>query len=488
MMNNHLELWRCPVEWCTVWKESVGECLDHLRSKHNGAQFFAVGSLGKKFPRGLFPVIAGMRHFDGMYPEWRSMSIYNYPLPHPALWGGVLRQLIRFVYRAMTIAQMKQLHITILSEPVPSKCFPVVPLAQRAVLPHRVSFARDVSIIDSSPLLCSLVEEPESALVPLDTDMDTTEWEDIQIATPTYVLFPGSDPFEDLIDISPPGFPYLPAPPGFVPIVRPGEIPDPVEPPSLFADSPEIPGWFQTEQPAPARDLIGFQLSLSPISSVPSGDSVERPSSSSLVASDDSDGDVRLLTSSLSLPSFGSMPWVSVSSDISFYSAVGSPIGLTRDQFLSELPLSDVGAFGRGCAFRNTTHKSSDFAQPSGKYGLPLHNPPFLEWIGAPESAPLLDKGPSAWMHSLSRKQAIEAARQPHRVVCLMTSNLNILDQYVLCLQSTAATILELSVGTRSFPSAAVAAEAPVPRVRQASVHIEAMGLWRPSLDPVGWT
>ena len=46
MMNNHLELcqlWHCPVEWCAVWKGSVGECLDHLRSKHNGAQF------GKKF-------------------------------------------------------------------------------------------------------------------------------------------------------------------------------------------------------------------------------------------------------------------------------------------------------------------------------------------------------------------------------------------------------------------------------------------------------
>ena len=58
----------------------------------------------------------------------------------------------------------------------------------------------------------------------------------------------------------------------------------------------------------------------------------------------------------------------------------------------------------------------------------------------------------------------------------------------MLCLQSTAATILELSLGARSFPSAAVAAEAPVPRVRRASVHMEAMGLWRPSLDPVGWT
>ena len=47
-----------------------------------------------------------------------------------------------------------------------------------------------------------------------------------------------------------------------------------------------------------------------------------------------------------------------------------------------------------------------DFAQPSGKYGLPLHHPQFLEWVGAPElqlrSSQLLDMDPGAnctWMY-----------------------------------------------------------------------------------------
>ena len=164
-----------------------------------------------------------------------------------------------------------------------------------------------------------------------------------------------------------------------------------------------------------------FQSSLSPINSIPSGDSGERQSYSSSVALDDLNGDVGLLTSLLSFPSVGSTTRASVSSDFSFYSAVDSPTGLSRAEsvtpvpwwhltreapFLSELPRSDVGAFGRGCALRNTTHKSSDFAQPSGKYGMPLHHPRFLEWIGAPESGRLLDKGPSAWLHSLSREQS----------------------------------------------------------------------------------
>ena len=66
-----------------------------------------------------------------------------------------------------------------------------------------------------------------------------------------------------------------------------------------------------------------------------------------------------------------------------------------------------------------------------------------------------------------------------------MTSNLNIMDQYVLCLQSTAAIIFELLTVARVFLSAAAAAEASVPRVRRASVDMEAMGLWRPLLAAI---
>ena len=75
---------------------------------------------------------------------------------------------------------------------------------------------------------------------------------------------------------------------------------------------------------------MGFQSSLSPIDSIPSGDLGERQSSSSSVVSDDLDGDVGLLMSLLSPPSVGSMTRASVSSDFSFYSAVDSPTGLPQ--------------------------------------------------------------------------------------------------------------------------------------------------------------
>ena len=153
--------------------------------------------------------------------------------------------------------------------------------------------------------------------------------------------------------------------------------------------------------------------------------------------------------------------------------------------FLAERSSSSLRCFGVGCAFRNMTYRPSDYASPSGEFGIPLHHPRFLEWIGVPESAGLLEMGPGRWLHSLTRDQAMDAAIQLHRDVCLMAMNLDVLDQYALSLQGTASKILELGLDSRGFPSAEVAAGALGPRVRRASMQMEAMGLWRPSLDPV---
>ena len=140
------------------------------------------------------------------------------------------------------------------------------------------------------------------------------------------------------------------------------------------------------------------------------------------------------------------------------------------------MPHPRIGDSAGGCAFRYTTHRISDFSPLSVEFGLPHHHPWFLEWIGAPESARLKDRGPDAWFRSSICTQS--STCQLHRDVCLMTYSLNILDQYVLCLQGTVTKL-------REFPSVAVASGAPLPRVHRASVHMEAMGLWRSSLDPV---
>ena len=293
---------------------------------------------------------------------------------------------------------------------------------------------------------------------------------------------------DDSDGVSTLGFPSLPASPGFVETVR-AIFRSQLAP--LFDSSPMLPGWYPPSPPDNAQDMLRLSLSLSPIDCVPSGASWSaclpllwwRPTI--LIWTQDCcqhfsrSSVIRFGASYLRVVGF-------------LLLQCGRQFGRAHSDRLSEtcsalaigsggpvlvgIPPSSVTGFGHGCAFRSTTYRASDYAQPSGKYGLPLHHPRFLEWIGAPELARLLDKGPSAWLRSLSHEKAIDAARQLHRGVCLMTTNLNILHQYVLCLQGAASKILELTLGSRDFPSAAVAAGAMAPR---ASVHMEAMGFLR---------
>ena len=85
--------------------------------------------------------------------------------------------------------------------------------------------------------------------------------------------------------------------------------------------------------------------------------------------------------------------------------------------FLAERLTSSLRSFGAGCVFRNTTYSASDCASPCGEFGIPLHHPRFLEWIGVPESAGLLEMGPGRWLHALSRDHAMDAAIHMHRDV-----------------------------------------------------------------------
>ena len=52
--------------------------------------------------------------------------------------------------------------------------------------------------------------------------------------------------------------------------------------------------------------------------------------------------------------------------------------------FLEERSPESIRSLGPGCNFRNTTYRVSDYAEPLGDYGFPLHHPRFVELIGAP--------------------------------------------------------------------------------------------------------
>ena len=153
--------------------------------------------------------------------------------------------------------------------------------------------------------------------------------------------------------------------------------------------------------------------------------------------------------------------------------------------FTNERSQASLRVLGKGCAFRHTTYSVDDHAPPEGGLGVPLNHPRFLEWLGAPESAWLLEMSPGQWCDTLSRDQAMTAAMRLHRDVCLMKTNLDILDQYALALHGTASKILQKTIGGEPYPRAEVAAAVQGPRARRALVHMEALGLWRPSMDPV---
>ena len=217
---------------------------------------------------------------------------------------------------------------------------------------------------------------------------------------------------------------------------------------------------------------------------------------------DPDDGSLNL-GSSLNRSFSRSLSNTSVQSEGTFYSAADSPTDQAlvlrhsptmgrrfgrEGPFVATNPHPRIGGSIGSCACYCTTYQESDFASPLRQFGLPLHHPRFLEWVGAPESARLLNRAPGTCIRYLSRVQSIDAVRHLHCDACLMTSNLNILDQYVLCLQGTATKLLELTLALHEFPSAAVAWVAPVPRVGRASIHMEALDLWRSPLDSVELT
>ena len=63
-----------------------------------------------------------------------------------------------------------------------------------------------------------------------------------------------------------------------------------------------------------------------------------------------------------------------------------------------------------GCPYRMTSYTGTALVDANATYGLQLHHPRFLEFIGAPESARLLNHSPSFWVNRLGQECAMVAA------------------------------------------------------------------------------
>ena len=65
-----------------------------------------------------------------------------------------------------------------------------------------------------------------------------------------------------------------------------------------------------------------------------------------------------------------------------------------------------------GCPYRMMHNDSTDNADVDPVYGIQLHHPRFLEFIGAPESDRLLNWAPDHWVRTMDREDAVVAALQ----------------------------------------------------------------------------
>ena len=83
----------------------------------------------------------------------------------------------------------------------------------------------------------------------------------------------------------------------------------------------------------------------------------------------------------------------------------------------------------------------------SPAYGIQLHDPRLLEYVGAPESARLLSRSPEYWLHHLGHEKTLAAAFQLQHDAGLILLNVQVLQQFVTSLNRTSSE--SPSVGSR---------------------------------------
>ena len=177
-----------------------------------------------------------------------------------------------------------------------------------------------------------------------------------------------------------------------------------------------------------------------------------------------------------------SIPWSTAEDIIRDISREGPFDASASPMDTEDSPLICTGL--PGCPYRITSYTGTAVSDADETYGLQLHHPRFLEFIGAPESARLLNHSPSFWVDRLGEECAMAAAVNLQRDAGLMMSNLQILAQFVTALHQMSSEMMSIGVGHVVFPTEDVAKLSRTPRAQRAAKYMTAMGLWRPPSGP----
>ena len=266
--------------------------------------------------------------------------------------------------------------------------------------PRRVSFASDVTVLGGAP------PQDNSSNIVLQDPPCPGITEGDEIATDVLT--------EDITAT------VVPPPPGFRQFSWPREEWSVGSEQSLPDSAKGLPGWFPWiygEQPVdppslPLSPILQGSLYDSVIANVGSSREESNTPSETVVITQPVGDALRVETDSVAVSESTSPDVVGVCSGLPFGLVDDSPQGMTdhksrrslcrvprwrlarEGRILAEISSSSLRSFDTGCAFRNTTYRASDYAAPSGEFGIPLKHPRFLEWVGVPESAGLLEMGP----------------------------------------------------------------------------------------------
>ena len=180
--------------------------------------------------------------------------------------------------------------------------------------------------------------------------------------------------------------------------------------------------------------------------------------------------------------SLDSIPWSTVEDIIRDIAREGPFDASDTPMDTEESPLISTGL--PGCPYQMTSYTGTALADADETYGLQLHHPRFLEFIGAPESARLLNHSPSFWVNRLGEECAMAAAFNLQRDAGLMMSNIQILAQFVTSLHRMSSEMMSIGVGHVVFPAEEVVKLSMTLRAQRAAKYMAEMGLWHPPSGP----
>ena len=546
-----VQLWRCPIAWCTTWKGSPQDCLEHVRSGHDAPWVEKTASIEKYAPPWTVPrqlwldslriehsgISTDMLLFSevGM-PLTQHYRVYKGGLPHAVFRTDYLQRLRALLpspggsdepsvtgYGSTPTSVRRQrrmskptrlfpgsdVNVPILTEQNPAEmvgesvfdCRPPglpVSIPLSGFSPAMISGARDCTSHQQ-------LEESSRSIMNMDTN---------EISISRIVGFPWNDSGTDVEDELP--SPVASPGPIMSPPLAPADSSDPfgrgvnydLDLADVFRDAAVLPslvtpledaeatvaGTAATYDPpvepvgtsSPVRDSAAeesfLQLLREPreLLTVTSTDSPMGPDTSTPAVTPEPVTATRTVPSTSPVMPAGGVP-DAMGPDLSREGPFDA-CDVVPDAGQSPLILDGM----EGCQYRMTSYEER---QPSSNtdpsYGIHMHDPRVIEYMGAPESARLMGRTPEYWLQHMGRERTIQAALRLHHDASLIMTNIQILSQLATSFSRAASEVMRTIHEREPFPTEAVDLVTPGRQVRRAAHYMAAMGLWRPTSAPV---